>query len=127
MRAADARIDAGRADLRTVEGDVFTDVVGAYMDVLRDEAIVSLNEGNVKVLETNLQGIGPSRKLYGHFAEAVRLRLGAECAWLVGEDGEILVVRGESGLCDAPRTAAFLRLGLNSAPWTSPTPFRAPI
>ena len=53
--AADARVNAGRADLRTVEGDVFTDVVGAYMDVLRDEAIVSLNQGNVKVLETNLQ------------------------------------------------------------------------
>ncbi|MBW8874753.1 MAG: hypothetical protein JF614_07285 [Acidobacteria bacterium] len=61
------------------------------------------------VLETNLQGIGPSRKLYGHFAEAVRLRLGAECAWVVGEAGEILVVRGETGLCDVPRTAAFLR------------------
>jgi outer membrane protein len=55
MRAADARVSAGRADLRTVEGNVFTDVVGAYMDVLRDEAIVSLNQGNVKVLETNLQ------------------------------------------------------------------------
>ena len=55
VRAADARVDAGRADLRTVEGNVFTDVVGAYMDVLRDEAIVSLNQNNVKVLETNLQ------------------------------------------------------------------------
>jgi outer membrane protein len=55
IRAADARVNAGRADLRSVEGDVFTDVVGAYMDVLRDEAIVSLNQGNVKVLETNLQ------------------------------------------------------------------------
>jgi two-component system, NtrC family, sensor kinase len=61
------------------------------------------------VLETNLQGIGPSRKLFGHFAEAVRIRLGAECVWVVGEDGEILVVRGEEGLCDVPRTAAFLR------------------
>ena len=61
------------------------------------------------VLETNLQGIGPSRKLYGHFAEAVRIRLGAECAWVVGEMGEVLVVRGEEGLCDVPRTAAFLR------------------
>jgi signal transduction histidine kinase len=61
------------------------------------------------VLETNLQGIGPLRKLYGHFAEAVRLRLGAECAWMVGEDGEILVMRGDSGLCDVPRTAAYLR------------------
>ncbi|HEV7508892.1 MAG TPA: ATP-binding protein [Thermoanaerobaculia bacterium] len=61
------------------------------------------------VLETNLQGIGPSRKLYGHFADAVRLRLGADCAWVVGEDGEILVIRGDSGLCDVPRTAAYLR------------------
>jgi len=61
------------------------------------------------VLETNLQGIGPSRKLFGHFAEAVRLRLGAECSWMVGEDGEILVMRGDSGLCDVPRTAAYLR------------------
>jgi outer membrane protein len=55
IRAADERVTAGRADLRTVEGNVFSDVVGGYMDVLRDEAIVSLNEGNVKVLETNLQ------------------------------------------------------------------------
>jgi outer membrane protein len=55
IKAADARVNAGRADLRTVEGQVFTDVVGAYMDVLRDEAIVALNQGNVKVLETNLQ------------------------------------------------------------------------
>ncbi|MFY9823734.1 MAG: ATP-binding protein [Thermoanaerobaculia bacterium] len=61
------------------------------------------------VLETNLQGIGPSRKLYGHFVEAVRLRLGAECAWAVGEDGEIMVLRGDSTLCDVPRTAAYLR------------------
>jgi len=61
------------------------------------------------VLETNLQGIGPSRKLFGHFAEAVRLRLGAECAWVVGEDGEILVLRGDGGLCDVPRTVAVLR------------------
>src|SRR5258708_31987976 len=60
------------------------------------------------VLETNLQGIGPSRKLYGHFADAVRLRLGAECAWVVGEDGEILVLRGDGGLCDVPRTVAVL-------------------
>jgi outer membrane protein len=55
IKAADERVNAGRAELRTVEGDVFTDVVGAYMDVLRDEAIVSLNQSNVKVLETNLQ------------------------------------------------------------------------
>jgi outer membrane protein len=38
-----------------VEGDVFTQAVSAYMDVIRDRAIVELNQNNVKVLETNLQ------------------------------------------------------------------------
>ena len=33
----------------------FVGVVGAYMDVIRDEAIVGLNKENVKVLEVNLQ------------------------------------------------------------------------
>lgn len=55
IRAADARVIAGRADLRATEGDVFTDAVGAYMDVIRDTSIVELNANQVKVLETNLE------------------------------------------------------------------------
>jgi outer membrane protein len=55
VRAAETRVDAGRATLRAVEGDVFTQAVSAYMDVIRDRAIVELNQNNVKVLETNLQ------------------------------------------------------------------------
>jgi signal transduction histidine kinase len=62
-----------------------------------------------QVLENNLQGIGATRKLYGHFADAVRLRLGAECAWVMGEDAEVRIVRGDEALCDFPRGAAFLR------------------
>ncbi len=62
-----------------------------------------------QVLESNLQGIGPARKLYGHFADAVLLRLGAECSWVMGEDAEVRVVRGDYTLCDFPRAAAFLR------------------
>jgi outer membrane protein len=53
--AARARVAAGRADLRATEGDVFTEAVGAYMDVIRDRSIVTLNSNQVKVLETNLQ------------------------------------------------------------------------
>jgi two-component system, NtrC family, sensor kinase len=67
------------------------------------------NELFAQVLEGNLQGIGPSRKLYGHFADAVLLRLGAECAWVMGEDAEVRVVRGDYTLCDFPRAVAFLR------------------
>lgn len=55
VRAAETRVRAGRADLRSVEASVFTDVVAAYMDVIRDEAIVALNRQNVRVLEVNLQ------------------------------------------------------------------------
>ncbi|MDR6145985.1 MULTISPECIES: TolC family outer membrane protein [unclassified Sphingomonas] len=55
VRAAETRVDAGRAQLRGVEANLFTNVVGAYMNVIRDEAIVNLNTRNVNVLETNLR------------------------------------------------------------------------
>ena len=55
IRAAETRVVAGQATLRGTEASLFTEVVGAYNDVLRDEAIVSLNAQNVKVLETNLR------------------------------------------------------------------------
>ena len=50
VRAAKTRVEAGRATLRAVEGDVFTQAVAAYMDVIRDRAVVELNGNNVRVL-----------------------------------------------------------------------------
>ncbi|HEX8841267.1 MAG TPA: TolC family outer membrane protein, partial [Sphingomicrobium sp.] len=55
VRAAQTRVEAGRATLRAVEGDVFTNAVSAYMDVIRDRSVVELNQNNVKVLQTNLE------------------------------------------------------------------------
>ncbi|MFL6756516.1 MAG: TolC family outer membrane protein [Sphingomicrobium sp.] len=55
IEAAKIRVEAGRATLRAVEGDVFTEAVAAYMDVIRDRAIVELNDNNVRVLQTNLE------------------------------------------------------------------------
>lgn len=55
VRAADARVDAARAGLRSTEANLFTETTAAYMDVIRDESIVALSAGNVRVLETNLQ------------------------------------------------------------------------
>jgi len=55
VKAADARVLAGRAILRSTEADVFTAIVSVYMDVLRDTAIVELNNRNVAVLATNLE------------------------------------------------------------------------
>ncbi len=55
IRAAEERVQAGRADLRGTESAIFSQVVAAYMDVLRGEALVGLSANQVQVLEVNLQ------------------------------------------------------------------------
>jgi outer membrane protein len=55
VKAAKYRVEAGQADLRATEASIFAQTVGAYMDVIRDQAIVQLNQKNVSVLRTNLQ------------------------------------------------------------------------
>ncbi len=55
VRAAKTRVEAGQADLRGTESQVFNDVVTVYMDVIQNQAIVSLNRNLVDVLEVNLQ------------------------------------------------------------------------
>lgn len=55
VRAAETRVEAGQYNLRGTEASLFSEVVAAYNDVIRDEAIVGLNQQNVRVLETNLQ------------------------------------------------------------------------
>ena len=55
VRAAESRVGAGLANLRGTESSLFSNVVAAYMDVIRDSAIVGLNAKNVAVLQTNLQ------------------------------------------------------------------------
>jgi outer membrane protein len=53
--AAKARVEAERAALRAVEGEVFAEAVEAYMDVMRDRAVEDLNENQVRVLSENLR------------------------------------------------------------------------
>lgn len=55
VRAAENRVEAGIAGLRATESAIFSAVVGAYMDVIRDEAIVELNRAQVGVLQVNLE------------------------------------------------------------------------
>ena len=58
INAAEVRVVAGQANLRGTESFVFSQVVATYMDVILQEAIVSLSEQNVQVLEVNLQATG---------------------------------------------------------------------
>lgn len=55
LAAAKIRVEAGEASLRGTEAGVFSQVVAAYMDVIRDSATVGLNRNNVQVLEVNLK------------------------------------------------------------------------
>ena len=55
IRAAENRVEAGRADLRGTESAIFTQVVSAYMNVILNEALVSLSANNVEVLAINLE------------------------------------------------------------------------
>ena len=58
IRAAENRVESGFANLRGTESAIFSAVVGAYMDVIRDEAIVELNRAQVGVLSVNLDATG---------------------------------------------------------------------
>lgn len=55
VKAAKFRVEAGQADLRGTESAIFSSVVAAYMDVIRNEAIVGLNRNQVQVLQVNLR------------------------------------------------------------------------
>ena len=55
LKGAKAAIESGRANLLLTEQNVLFDAVNAYMDVLRDEAVLHLNENNVNVLQRQLE------------------------------------------------------------------------
>lgn len=55
VTAAEARIEAARARLRYAEIAVIVNTVTAYTDVIRSQAIVRLNEGQVSLLDEQLR------------------------------------------------------------------------
>jgi outer membrane protein len=57
VREAEANVRAGRETLRNVEQTVILEAATAYMDVVRDQAIVKLRENNVDVLSRELKAV----------------------------------------------------------------------
>ena len=55
VKRATAEVQAARALLDKKEQEVLLAVGTAYMDVLRDQAVLKLNENNIKVLERQLE------------------------------------------------------------------------
>ncbi len=113
VRAAETRVEAGRANLRGTEADLFTNVVAAYMDVIRDEAIVALNQQNLRVLDVNLQAsrdrfeVGDLTRTDVAQSEARRalaegqLR-SAEARLITSRETYVRVVGTPPGVLDAP-------------------------
>ena len=54
-RQADAQVQSGRSALLSIEQDTLLATVTAYVNVQRDEKVVSLNENNVNVLRRQLR------------------------------------------------------------------------
>jgi outer membrane protein len=55
VRQADSQVLAARETLRNTEQNVLLNALTAYMDVLRDTAILALNRSNVEVLQEQLR------------------------------------------------------------------------
>ena len=55
IKGAEAAVEAGREDLRAAEENVLLNAATAYMNVVRDQAIVELRKSNVKVLAEQLR------------------------------------------------------------------------
>ncbi len=55
VRVAEATVRAGRETLRSVEQSVLLEAVTAYLDVVRDQALLKLRENNVEVLSRELK------------------------------------------------------------------------
>ena len=91
-RAADSRVASGRQTLRATEGDVFVQAVSAYMDVLRDRAIVELNLNNLKVLQTTLEATTD------HFQVGDLTRTDVAQSQARVQDGQAQLIRARSNL-----------------------------
>lgn len=55
VRRAKSAVSQGRSNLRETEQEVLLQTVTAYMDVVRDEAVLDLNRSNVAVLRRQLE------------------------------------------------------------------------
>jgi len=55
VKGAEALVEAGREDLRGNEQTVLLDAITAYVDVVRDQFILTLRQSNVKVLGEQLR------------------------------------------------------------------------
>jgi outer membrane protein len=62
IKGAEASVEAGRESLRQNETNVLLTAITAYMNVVRDQAIVNLRQNNIKVLSEQLRATQDKQK-----------------------------------------------------------------
>ena len=109
IRQAKADVRAGRADLRDAEAQVLLKTVSAFMNVIRDQSTVDLNNNNVEVLKKQLEAtrdrfrVGELTRTDVAQSEA---RLAAAVSGLTGAQAQLTASRAnyESVIGQAPGT-----------------------
>lgn len=94
VKGAEAAVEAGREDLRAQEQNILLSATTAYMNVVRDQAIVNLRQNNVRVL-----------------AEQQRA---TEDRFRVGEGTRILVSQAQSATAQAQADLAIAQATLST-------------
>ena len=88
---AKALVRAGRAQLTGVEQTVLLGAVTAYMDVVRDQAIVGLRQNNVDVLTKQLK----ATELQFKVGELTRTDVAQSSARLAGAQSDLVSAQGQ--------------------------------
>jgi outer membrane protein len=90
IRRAEATIRGQRARLHSTEQDIFFQVVTAYMNVVRDEAILRLRINNVGVLQRQLQAVRDRFNV----GEVTRTDVAQAEAAVAGADAQRVLAQG---------------------------------
>lgn len=88
---AKALVRAGRAQLADTESQVLLAAVTAYMDVVRDQAVVDLRQNNVAVLAKQLK----ATELQFKVGELTRTDVAQSRARLAGAQAELVTAEGQ--------------------------------
>ncbi len=123
---AEAAVQAGRAQLFDTEQSVLLDVVIAYMNVLREEAVLELQINNEQVLQRQLQAtqdrfaVGEVTRTdvsqaEARLADATAARIQAEGLLRTARSNYVRVVGQAPGTLEVPSALTILPVSLDEA------------
>lgn len=97
IEAAESAISAGRAALLSTEQDIFVAVANAYLDVVRDQAILDLRKNNVTRLTRQLEATNDRFEV----GEVTRTDVGLASSRLAGAKSDEIAAQGQLKISQA--------------------------